>query len=162
MLTAEGVQISESRVKAIHNMPPPTDKEGVQRFLGMINYVGKFVPNLTAHTAQMRRLLCKTTEWCWNSNHQKEFDELKLLITEATVLRYYDEKRKTKISADASKSGIGAVLLQEYGNQWRPVAYTSRALSAAECNYAQIEKEALALSYACEKFHVLYTVKQCG
>ena len=73
--------------RAIKNMPPPTDKEGVQRFLGMINYVGKFVPNLTAHTAQMRSLLCKTTEWCWNSNHQKEFDELKLLIAEAPVLR---------------------------------------------------------------------------
>ena len=154
VLTAEGVQISESRVKAIKNMPPPTDKEGVQRFLGMINYVGKFEPTLTAHTAQMRSLLCKTTEWCCNSNHQKEFDELKLLIAEAPVLRYYNENRKTKISADASKSGIGAVLLQEYGNRWRPVAYTSRALSAAECNYAQIEKEALALSYACEKFHV--------
>lgn len=154
VLTVEGVQICQSRVTAIKNMPPPTDKEGVQRFLGMIHYVGKFVPNLTVHTAHMRSLLCKTTEWCWNSNHQKEFDKLKPRISEAPVLRYYNEKRKTKISADASKSGIGAVLLQEYGKRWRPVAYTSRALSAAECNYAQIEKGALALSFACEKFHV--------
>lgn len=125
---------------AIKNMLSPTDKEGVQRFLGMVNYVGKFVPNLTAHTAQMRSLLCNSTEWSWNSNHQKEFDDLKRLITEAPVLRFYDEKRRTKISADASKSGIGAVLLQEYGNRWRPVADTSRALSAAECNYAQIKR----------------------
>lgn len=154
VLTAEGVQISQSRVTAIKNMPPPTDKEGVQRFLGMVNYIGKFVPNLTAHTAQMRSLLCKTTDWSWNSNHQKEFEELKQLIIEAPVLKFYDEKRKTKISADASKSGLGAVLLQQYGNRWRPVAYSSRALTTAECNYAQIEKEALALSYACEKFHV--------
>lgn len=64
VLTAEGVQIGQSRVTAIKNMPPPTDKEGVQRFLGMINYVGKFLPNLTVRTAQMRSLLCKTTEWC--------------------------------------------------------------------------------------------------
>ena len=153
-LTAEGVHITQDRVTAIKNMPPPTDKEGVQRFLGMVNYIGKFVPNLTAHTAQMRSLLCKETEWSWDSNHQKEFEELKCLIMEAPVLRFYDEKRKTKISADASKSGLGAVLLQQYGNRWRPVAYTSRSLTAAECNYAQIEKEALALSYACSKFHV--------
>lgn len=154
MLTAEGVQISQRRVTAIKNMPPPADKEGVQRFLGIINYVGKFVPNLTERTAQMRSLLCKSTEWSWNSHDQKEFDQMKLLISEAPVLRYYDEKRKTKISADTSKSGLGAVLLQEYSKRWRPVAYTSRALSLAECNYSQIEKEVLALSFACEKFHV--------
>lgn len=47
-----GVQISLNRVTAIKNIPPPTDKDGIQRFLGMINYVGKCVPNLTAHTAQ--------------------------------------------------------------------------------------------------------------
>lgn len=96
VLTVEGVQICQSRVTAIKNMPPPTDKEGVQHFLGMIHYVGKFVPNLTVHTAQMRSLLCKTTEWCWNSNHQKEFDKLKPRISEAPVLRYYNEKRKLK------------------------------------------------------------------
>lgn len=122
LLTVEGVQIFKSRVTAIKNMPPPTEKEGVQRFLGMTNYVGKFVPNLTVHTAQMRSLLCKTTEWYWNANHQKEFDKLKQLISEAPVLRYYDEKRKTKMSAETSKSGIVAVLLQEYGKRWRPVA----------------------------------------
>ena len=72
----------------------------------------------------------------------------------APVLRFYDEKRVTKISAGASKAGVGAVLLRQYGTRWRPVAYASRALTPSECNYAQIEKEALALSYACEKFHV--------
>lgn len=103
-LTQEGVMIDESKVTAIKNMPPPTDKEGVQRFLGMVNYVGKFVPNLATHTSQMRSLLCKTAEWTWDSNHQKEFDELKALIMQAPVLKFYDEKRNTKISADASKA----------------------------------------------------------
>jgi hypothetical protein len=95
----------------------------------------------------VRGLLCKTTEWCWNSNHQKEFEELKVLIIMAPVLRVlqYDEKRKTKISADASKAGLGAVLLQQYGTRWRPVAFASRALTTSECNYIQIEKEPLAL-----------------
>lgn len=153
-LTQEGVQIDESKVTAISNMPAPTDKEGVQRFLGMVNYVGKFVPNLATHTSQMRSLLGKNTEWAWDSNHQREFDKLKELISKAPVLRFYDERRNTKISADASKAGIGAVLLQQYGARWRPVAYASRALTTTECNYAQIEKEALALAYACKKFHV--------
>jgi hypothetical protein len=72
----------------------------------------------------------------------------------APVMRFYDEKHNTKISADASKAGLGAVLLQQYGTRWSPVAYASRALTTSECSYAHIEKEALALSHACETFHV--------
>lgn len=149
----QGVEIDQSKVTAIRNMPALTDKEGVQRFLGMVNYVGKFIHNLSSHTSQMRGLLVKTSDWCWNSNHQREFDELKDLIVKAPVLKFYNEKRQTKISADASKSGLGAVLLQTYSTRWRPVAHASRALTTSECNYAQIEKEALALAYGCERFH---------
>lgn len=79
------------------------------------------------------------------------------MITEAPVLRYHDEKQKTKVSAGASESGVGAVLLQVYGNRWRP----SRALSVAVtvfCNYAQIEKEALALHVRSSMF--LYMAKK--
>ena len=72
----------------------------------------------------------------------------------APVLRFYDEKRKTKISANVSKADLGAALLQQYGIKWCPVAYASRALTISECNYAQIEKETLALSYACQTFHL--------
>lgn len=70
-LSCDGVQIDQSKVAAIKNMPPPTDKEGVQRFLGMVNYVGTFVPNLATHTTQMRQLLCQTSKWQWDGNHQK-------------------------------------------------------------------------------------------
>ncbi|KAF7642297.1 hypothetical protein LDENG_00260700 [Lucifuga dentata] len=63
-LISTGVQIDQGKVSTINNMPPPTDKQAVQRFLGMVNYVGKFVPNLATHTTQLRSLICKTTEWC--------------------------------------------------------------------------------------------------
>lgn len=89
-LTQAGVEIDQDKVIAIKNMPPPTNKEGVQRFLGKVNYVSKFIPNLASHTSQLRSLLCKSTEWCWNSNHQKEFVQLKGLITIAPVLKYFD------------------------------------------------------------------------
>ena len=62
---------------------------------------------------------------------------------------HFDEKRPIKVSSDASKDGIGSVLLQLHDNQWLPVAYASRSLTTAECNYAQIEKECISLLFGC-------------
>ena len=69
------------------------------------------------------------------------------------LLKFYDPARRSKISSDASKDGLGAVLLQEHDGNWLPVAFISRAMTSAEKNYAQIEKELLGLFFACEKFH---------
>ena len=93
-LTCEGVQIDESKVTAIKNMPPPTDQEGVQRFLDVVNDVGKCVTSLSTPTSQMRSVLCKTTDWCWNSNQQKELEQLKALIMYDPVLRFCDAQRQ--------------------------------------------------------------------
>ena len=68
------------------------------------------------------------------------------------MLALYSPDAETKISADSSSYGLGAVLLQKQQEEWRPVAFASRSLSEAETRYAQIEKEALAGTWACEKF----------
>ena len=77
-----------------------------------------------------------------------------ILLSKHPVLQYYDESKALKVSTDAFKDGIGAVLLQETDGQWMPVAYASRSMTAAERNYAQIEKEQLGVVFACERFHV--------
>ena len=65
----------------------------------------------------------------------------------------YDPRAETKIRTDASSYGLGAILMQKQrNNEWQPVAYASRALSLTEQRYAQIEKEALGIMWACEKF----------
>ena len=73
-------------------------------------------------------------------------------LSSPRVLALYDPSARTKISADASAYGLGAVLLQKHHEQWRPIAFSSRSLSETELRYAQIEKEALALTWALEKF----------
>lgn len=79
----------------------------------------------------------------------KLFEALKLDISQAPVLKFFNHSKPFTLSVDASKSGLGAVCLQD-GN---PVAYASRALTEAESRYAQIEKELLAATFACKKFH---------
>ena len=73
-------------------------------------------------------------------------------LTSEPVLKFYDPDREIKISSDASKSGLGAVLLQKHEG-WMPVAYASRVMTTAETRYAQIEKEMLAITFARERFH---------
>ncbi|KAI3374046.1 hypothetical protein L3Q82_022601 [Scortum barcoo] len=84
---------------------------------------------------------------------ENEWQKLKKTLTTAPVLAFYDHNKKIKVSTDASKDGIGAVLLQAEGKHWKPVAYASRAMTRSECKYAQIEKECLGVAYGVERFH---------
>jgi hypothetical protein len=130
-------------------MPAPSDKSGIQRFMGMVNYLGKFINNFTDKTKPLRELLCKENEWEWTERHQKAFDEIKEYLTSPPVLRYYDVNLPVRLTCDASKSGLGAACLQEN----IPIAYASKAMTPTQMNYAQIEKELLAVVFACTKFH---------
>ncbi|PFX33043.1 Retrovirus-related Pol polyprotein from transposon 17.6 [Stylophora pistillata] len=88
-------------------------------------------------------------EWTWDSVHDKAFEEIKRLLTQAPVLAYFDSTKELSIQCDASEQGLGAALLQE----GRPLAHASRALSYTETRYATIEKEMLAIVFALEKWH---------
>ena len=148
-LTGNGTETNPEKVEAITKMPYPEDKQSLQRFLGMVTFFSKFIPNLSSITAPLHVLLQKDTAWHWTEEQMKAIDTLKQLLTKAPVLSYYDINKDIVVTADASKDGIGAALLQ--GNH--PVAFASRALTQSEQNYAQIEKETLAATFACERFH---------
>lgn len=148
IFTGQGLQIDNSKIQAINQVDtPPTVKQ--LRFLGMTNYVSKFIPNYAETTAPLRTLLIKSNAWIWNDEQQRAFDLLKKKLTETPVLKYYDVNEPVMLSVDASLKALGAVLLQN--NQ--PVAYAAKALTQTQQDYDQIEKEALAISWACKKFH---------
>ena len=153
LLTSEGVKADPQKVSAIFDMPAPENKSDLQRFLGMVTYLGKFVPNLSEVSAPLRELLEKNVAWSFDTPQQQAFQELKLLITNSPVLKYFDPKLPIKVSSDASKSGLGATLEQKHGENWFPVAFASRSMNPAETNYAQIEKEILSIVFACERFN---------
>ena len=148
LLTPEGLKPDPRKVETIVEMPDPTDVQSLRRFLGMVNYLAKFLPRLSEETEVLRKLTEKDAEWCWVPAHTDALNRVKGIIVTTPVLAYYDVSKPVAIQCDASQNGLGAVLLQE----GRPVAYSSRVMTQTEQNYAQIEKELLAIVFACEKF----------
>ena len=149
ILTANGVKIDPEKVRAIVEMPVPTTIEDVQRLNGFVNYLAKFLPQLSTIMGPIRELTRKNTSSQWSEEQQRAFEAVKKLATESPVLRYYDPDLELQVQCDASQRGLGAALLQD----GKPVAYASRALTETEERYAQIEKELLAIVFSLEKFH---------
>lgn len=149
IFSKSGVEIDRDKVKAITNFPAPENVDDVTRWLGMVTYVGKFIPNLSKKATPLRLLQNAEIHWHWGSSQQEAFDQLKSDISNAPVLKYYSPSDPITVSVDASSYGLGACMFQNN----KPVAYASRALTVSEKNYGQIEKEMLAISWGCGKFH---------
>ena len=149
VLSEEGLAPDPSKVEAIATMQTPGNKDDLQRFLSMATYLGKFIPNLSQIAAPLRALLSDNTDWNWGTEQEKSFATLKKIVTEAPVLKFFDQHKPVKISVDASSKGMGAVLLQDES----PIAYASKSLTQCQQNYAQIEKELLAIVFGCTRFH---------
>ena len=149
IISAEGVKPDPAKIAAISNMPIPNDKSAVRRLLGMVNFLSNHIPNVSSITAPLRDLVKNDVHFQWGPEQDKALDQIKSLLSDPPILQYFDPKAKSMIQADASQRGLGAVLLQ----RGRPIAYASRSLNTTEQNYAQIEKELLAIVFASEKFH---------
>ncbi|UYV83493.1 K02A2.6-like, partial [Cordylochernes scorpioides] len=153
ILDEDGIRPDPAKIEAVAKMPAPTDVHGVRRFIGMVNHLGRFVENLSEIVAPLNQLLVKGQDFVWDCSQERAFRKLKELLTTQPILAAYDVRKPTMVSSDASSYGLGAVLKQEGKNGiWRPVAYSSRTMTPTEKRYAQIEKEALAITWACERF----------
>lgn len=150
LITNSGIKVDLEKVRAMVDMPAPKNVSGVERILGVVQYVAKFNPNLSDVTASLRTLrtlLQQDVKWHWDAPQQESFVRLKQLVSSTPLLRIYDVHKHVQISGDASSKGV--VLLQD----GHPVAYSSMALKETQKRYAQIEREMLAIVYGCEKFH---------
>ncbi len=93
--------------------------------MGMVNQMGKFSANLATLTQPLRERLSKKHAWLWGDSQDRAFEHIKEELSKQTTLTLYDPNAESKISADASSYGLGAVLLQKCGIDWRPVAFAS-------------------------------------
>ena len=149
IISQDGMKPDPGKIEAIEKMPAPTDKTGVQRLMGTLNFLRAYIPNMSALTGPLRELLKEDTIWSWGPEQEEALTMIKRLLSSEPILQFFNNKKETTLQVDASKSGLGAVLLQD----GRPVAYASRSLTDTEINYPQIDKELLAVVFGCERFH---------
>lgn len=152
MIDREGLRPIPERIIAINEMPAPQNVTQLKSFLGMINYYGHFLPNLATILAPLYKLLRKNEEWSWTKECQQTFNKAKELLKSSKVLTHYSTEHPIRVSADASGTGLGAVLSHVIDGQERPVYYASRSLAPAETKYSQLDKEGLAIIFAIKKF----------
>ena len=145
-ITRKGVRVDSTKVKAIQEMPSPTDVSGVKRLCGMVQYMAKFLPDLSTDLEPIRELTCKDVPWNWSHECESAFERVKKRLNEAPILAYFDVNKEVVLQVDSSKCGLGAVLLQD----GKPVEFASRALKPSERKWAQIE--ALSMLYGLERF----------
>ena len=154
-ISKRGIQPTVSKVAAIKSFPAPKNAKEVRSFLGLINYLIRFIPNLATHTYCLRMLTKKDCKFVWSEVEQEAFENLKDMVTSETVLKHFITGNETKIVVDASQVGLGAILLQEQEDKnFHPVMYSSRSLTETESRYSQTEREALGVIWGCEKFRL--------
>lgn len=155
-LSVNGITPTDDKVAAVKNFREPKNAEETRSSLGLVNFVGKFIPDLATITEPLRmQTKCKMgAHFKWNNEQQQAFDKIKNHLANGHVLGYFDNKDKTQLIADTSPVGLGAVLIQyDKNDNSRVISFASKSLSDVEKRYAQTEKEALALVWACERFH---------
>ena len=119
-------------------MKPSTNISDIRRFMGMTNQLGKFIKNLAELTQPLRQLLTKKSTWLWGPEKDKAFSKIKATIMKPTVVVLNKPETRTKVIADASSYGLGAVLLQQQESDWKLIAFASRTMTETESRYAQI------------------------
>lgn len=152
-VNAKGIQPTDDKLGAIRAAPAPTNKLELQSYLGLLNFYRMFLPQASTVLEPLNRLLRSTVSWQWLDEQRNAFEKSKELLLSSELLVHFDPSLPIVVSADCSSYGIGACLAHVIDGFERPICFASRTLNTAERNYAQIEREALALVFALKKFH---------
>ncbi|CAS00122.1 Protein CBG27950 [Caenorhabditis briggsae] len=150
----DGRRPDPEKVTAIQQMPEPKNDSQVRSFLGLIQFYGTFIKELFKFRPPLDALTKKDAEFKWTSECQSSFDNIKQMLQSDLLLTHYDPKLPIIVAADACQYGIGAVISHRFpdGSE-KAIYHISKALTAPQRNYSQIEKEVFGLITAVTKFH---------
>lgn len=152
-ITSEGIKKTDKKVNAVSNAPRPHNISTLKAWLGLVNYYGRFIKNLSSNLYPLYRLLKKNVEFRWSPDCEHAFNLVKLAMISDNILCPFQPELPLILATDASPYGLGAVLSHKLkdGSE-RPIAYASRTLSDSERNYSQIDKEATAIFWGLNHF----------
>ena len=143
-----GISPDPKKTESILKMQFPPDKETMHSFLGLVNFLNRYTPKLAELCSPLRKLILKDSHYSPGDPEHAAFDAIKAEFKKKIILPYFDRNKETILQTDASKKGFGAVILQEE----QPIYYASRALTSAEKNYQNLEREAQAAVWGMEKY----------
>ena len=146
--SATGLNPDPKKIAAVKRMELPQDMETMRSFLGLVNYLNRFSPRLAKLSEPLRQICRQNMEFELNQTVCVAFSRTKEEISKNVTLPYFNPNSSMTLQTDASKKGLGAVLLQNS----RPVMFASRALTGSERNYQNLERECLAMIWGMEKF----------
>lgn len=155
-ISATGIRPGDKKIQCVLNFPCPTDQHTVRQFLGLVGYFRKFIRNFASLSHPLTKLLTKNALWTWTHEQMEAFKTLKDKLIDRPILAIYDPAATTELHTDASKIGVGGVLLQKQQNSdsFRPIAFYSRKTSPEEKNFHAFELETLAVICSLKKFRV--------
>ena len=146
---AKGLSPDPKKIVAVKMMNLPQDVEMMRSFLGLVNYLNRFSPCLAELSKPLRQICRQNMEFELTESVHVAFSRTKEEFSKNVTLPYFNPKSATTLQTDASKKGLGAVILQDS----KPVMFASRALTGSERNYQNLERECLATIWGMEKFH---------
>ena len=153
-MSADALQPLVGKTEAILRAPDPKNQQELKSLIGTVSYYQRILPGLATALTPLYALLKKGVKWSWSDQCASAVDEVKKMLASAPVLMRFDPARPVKLITDASETGLGAVLMQvTWDGLEKPVQYASRTLTPTERKYAQVEKEAAAVSFGLRRFH---------
>jgi hypothetical protein len=143
-ISSEGISVDPTKVQEVMDWKPPTLVHQIRSFLGLAGYYHRFIPDFSKIAKPMTELLKKEIKFHWDDKCEEAFHTLRKLLTTAPVLAQPDCTKPFDIYCDASRIGLGCVLMQNN----RVIAYASRALRNHEQNYPTHDLELAAVIHA--------------
>ena len=148
---------TDSKISAVKRFPIPQDVHNVRQFLGLTSYFRKFIYKYAEKSKPLSELLHKDVNWQWEKRQQDAFEYLKSVLITKPVLQIFDNNLETRLYTDASRIGIGSVLVQVRDGKENSVAYYSKQTTREQQKYHSFELETLAVVMSIQKFrHYLF------
>ena len=151
-ISAVGLEVDQAKVSIIQTLLPPTTVKGIRSFLGHAGLYRRFIRDFSKIARPLCRLLEKDAKFNFDESCQNSFEEIKSRLVKSPIMAKPDWNKEFEIMCDASDYAMGAVLGQKANKVFRAIYYSSKTFNEAQENCSTIEKEMLAMVFACEKF----------